>query len=225
MTDGAKYYVLEDNINKGLVIQEVDDMYYTYDSGKNTFIEDDLFMQYITPIGVYTDLFSEIPEFEVDNYIQQYRDAWGKQISISEGYIASMPNPKVRKLSGMMCKSVKELEYKPVAILLPCLLSSSNNKDMSYDLAWAIQMGYNYKTAKMIQSVTDGHLSKNFDTCLNDNIDLFNLLVEFAKKSGIKMLYDCLMNSDMYKSYTSTDTSDLDYLFSEQLRMKELLNS
>lgn len=222
--EGAKYYVLEDTINEGTVIQEYDEKYLTYDTATREFIEDDLFMQYITPFGVYNGLFREIPPFEVENYIQEYLDKWGMQESIASGFIASVMGGKLKHRSDLIQKEADKLEYKPVAILLPALLSDKNTKDSSLNSSWATKYGFNHKVAKMVNSVTEGHISRNFDDCLEGDINLFNLLVVYAKKSNSKKLYDCLMNSDIYRAYTSTDTSDLDYLFTEQLRMKELLD-
>lgn len=177
MCNKARYFLLKDKLNEGLICMYCDGEYWEYDSSKDDFIRSELFYQYKLDYGAFTDLYEEIPESEVESMIHKYRLDWEMQESIAQGYVCRSSQSAKNK-SKKLLEYCKYIEYRPLVWLLPMI---AKRKFSGSTLEYFTQYGFNLKASKVILDVIQGYDNKTFKNCFGGDYKLYTLLRNWAK--------------------------------------------
>lgn len=196
MHNEARYFLLKDKLNKGLICMYCDGEYWEYDSSKNDFVKSELFYQYKLDYGAFTDLYEVLPESEVDSMIEKYKHDWGLQESIAEGYVC-LENVASKNRSRRLLAECKYIEYKPLVWLLPLI---AKRKCSGLTVEYFLGYGFNLKVSRMIVDVIRGYDEKTFKNCFGGDYKLYTLLKNWAillkDNSMIKDLENHRLNSN-----------------------------
>lgn len=221
MQEKLRLYKLIDNVNYGRVVMEKDGMYYSYDYVTNTWVEDDMFFEYQMQDSVFEGLYEEITEEEVKKQIKEYKAAWGKQYELALNFMSSR-GKEYMKFVEPMKKSTKKIEYLPLAIMIPYLLSKDNHVKRPMTDKAAEKLGFCYRVSNLIGRVTNGWLSSNFGAFLEDDAELLNILLIYANGCRNRALVDNLCSSRLYQVRNSDSVEDLKYIIESKKRMRKL---